>query len=269
MLRIPLTAALLLPLSLCPQTAVEPSFEVAAVKANRMAHAKDEFKMLPSGLVRIRHASMKDLIQGAWNLEDYAVTGGPGWIDGDYFDVMAKTPPNTPTPMMEHMLQNLLKERFRLQLHTEARVMPVFVMLVAKGGLKIRESSQGSDANCKIGGTRGILSVACTGTQVAGLAAMLPQLASGYIQIPVLDKTGLSGYYDFTLSWTGRGVLDAVGSNGEIARGDDWGGGNGLITVFEALQEQLGLKLEGRKEAVTITVIDHVERLPVEDHCCH
>jgi uncharacterized protein (TIGR03435 family) len=95
------------------------------------------------------------------------MAGGAGWIDGEYFDVSAKAPPNTPTPVIERMLQNLLKERFKLQLHTAARMMPVFAVQVAKGGLKIKESSQGSDTNCKIGGTRGVMSAVCTGTQVA------------------------------------------------------------------------------------------------------
>lgn len=267
MLRVSFIATLFLPLGLCAQTAIEPSFEVAAVRVNKTANARDEFKMLPSGQVRIRHASMKDLIQGAWNLEDYAIAGGPGWIDGEYYDVIAKALPNTPMPAMERMLQNLLKERFKLRLHTEARVAPVFAVLVAKGGLKMKESPQGSDAGCRIGSTRGVLSRVCTGTQVAGLASMLPQWASGYIKIPVLDKTGLSGNYDFTLSWTERGVLDGASANGERSGDDDGSGGNGL-TVFEALQKQLGLKLESRKEAVRVTVIDHVERVPTESHCC-
>jgi uncharacterized protein (TIGR03435 family) len=264
MLRILLTSALLLQLGLWAQNAAEPAFEVAVVKANRMEHPQDEFRMLPSGLVRIRHASMRDLVQGAWNLEDYAIAGGPGWIEGDHFDVFAKAAPNTPAPVMDRMLQNLLKERFKLHLHTEARVMPVFAVLVAKGGPKIRESAPGIDGRCNIGGTRGVISVVCKGAQVAGLASMLPHWAGGYIQIPVVDKTGLSGYYDFALSWTARGVVDPVGSSGEMTGPGDCCDGNGL-TVFEALQQQLGLKLERRKESVPVTVIDHAERPTVED----
>src|SRR5579862_7405053 len=114
MLRILLAPALLLPLGLWAQNAAEPVFEVAVVKANRMEHPQDEFRMLPSGLVRIRHASLRDLVQGAWNLEDYAIAGGSGWIEGDYFDVFAKAAPNTPAPVMDRMLQNLLKERLKL-----------------------------------------------------------------------------------------------------------------------------------------------------------
>ena len=142
--RASLSAALFLPLTLWAQSAAElPSFEVAEVKVNKTLNANDSFKMLPSGQVAIRHASMKDLIQSAWNLEDYAISGGPNWIDSEYYDVIAKAPPQTPMHSMELMLQRLLKERFNLAVHAESKVMPVYAMVVAKGGLKVKESAGG------------------------------------------------------------------------------------------------------------------------------
>lgn len=253
-------------LLLCAQTAAElPSFEVAEVKVNKGANADGSFKMLPSGQVAIRHASMKDLIQGAWNLEDYAISGGPNWIDGEYYDVIAKAPPQTPTHSMELMLQRLLEERFNLAVHTEPKVMPVYAMVVAKGGLRMKDSPAGViEGGCRNTRTAGVLRRECKNTSPNALASMLPAWASGYIKIPVIDKTGLKSGYDFTLAWTGRGVLNGGNANGEKVSDDDGSGGNGL-TVFEALEKQLGLKLESRKEAVKVTVIDRVARVPTDN----
>jgi uncharacterized protein (TIGR03435 family) len=261
-----LAAILFVPLTLCTQTASElPSFEVADVKVNKTANADASFRMLPSGQVAIRHASMKDLIQGAWNLEDYAITGGPNWIDTEYYDVAAKAPPQTPMHSMELMLQRLLQERFNLAIHTESKVMPVFAMMVAKGGLKMQESPAGVvDGNCRISRTAGVLRRDCKNVSLEGLASQLPGWATGYIKIPVIDRTGLKGNYDFTLAWTGRAVLNGGNANGEKVSDDNGAGGNGL-TVFEALEKQLGLKLESRKEAVTVTVIDRVQRVPSDN----
>ena len=253
-------------LLLCAQTAAElPSFEVAEVKVNKAANANGSFKMLPGGQVAIRHASMKELIQGAWNLEDYAISGGPNWIDSEYYDVVAKAPPNSSTHEMEMMLQRLLAERFRLAIHTEPKLMPVYAMVAAKGGLKMKEAPAGiAEGGCRNTRTTGVLRRECKNTSLSGLASLLPGWASGYIKIPVIDKTGLKGGYDFTLAWTGRGVLNGGNANGEKVGDDDGGGGNGL-TLFEALEKQLGLKLESRKEAVTVTVIDRVERVPSDN----
>jgi uncharacterized protein (TIGR03435 family) len=253
-------------LFLCAQTPAElPSFEVAEVKVNKAANSDGSFKMLPGGQVAIRHASMKELIQGAWNLEDYAISGGPSWIDSEYYDVAAKSPPNSSMRDKELMLQRLLRERFRLAIHTEPKVMPVYAMVAAKGGLKIKESPAGvAEGGCRNTRTTGVLRRECKNTSLSGLASLLPGWANGYIKIPVIDKTGLQGGFDFTLAWTGRGVLNGGNANGEKVNDDDGGGGNGL-TVFEALEKQLGLKLESRKEAVTVTVIDRVERVPTDN----
>jgi uncharacterized protein (TIGR03435 family) len=253
-------------LFLYAQTAAElPSFEVAEVKLNKTVNDNGSFKMLPGGQVAIRHASMKELIQGAWNLEDYAISGGPSWIDSEYYNVVAKAPPNSGMHDMEMMLQRLLAERFRLAIHTEPRVMPVYAMIPAKGGLKIKESAPGVvEGGCRNTRTTGVLRRECTNTSLNALASLLPGWASGYIKIPVVDKTGLKASYDFTLSWTGRGVLNGGNANGEKVGDDDGSGGNGL-TVFEALEKQLGLKLESRKEAVTVMVIDRVERVPTDN----
>jgi uncharacterized protein (TIGR03435 family) len=253
-------------LFLCAQTTTElPSFELAEIKVNKAVNADGSFRMLPSGQVAIRHASMKELIQGAWNLEDYAISGGPNWIDNEYYDVVAKAPPNSSMHDMELMLQRLLAERFRLAIHTEPKVMAVYAMVAAKGGLKMKEAPAGTvEGGCRNTRTTGVLRRECKNTPLRGLAIMLPSWASGYIKIPVIDKTGLKGGYDFTLAWTGRGVLNGGNANGEKVNDDDGSGGNGL-TVFEALEKQLGLKLESRKEAVTITVIDRVERVPTDN----
>ena len=120
------------------------------------------------------------------------------------------------------------------------------------------------EGGCRNTRTTGVLRRECKNTSLDGLAGMLPGWASGYIKIPVIDKTGIKGGYDFTLAWTGRAVLNGGNANGEKVSDDDGSGGNGL-TVFEALERQLGLKLESRKEAVTVTVIDRVERVPTDN----
>jgi uncharacterized protein (TIGR03435 family) len=257
--------AIFVPVMVCAQTAAPPAFEVAEVKVNKSGSDDSSGQILASGQLSFRHVSMKELVEFAWRLEDYNLAGGPSWLDSDYFDVIAKAEPRTPEATVQLMLQTLLKERFKLAVHTESKTMQVCLMTAAKSGAKLKLSPEASSFNstCKMGRTAGVLSRVCVFNTMEELASNLPQWASGYIKIPVLDATGLKGRYDFTLEWTGRGVLSGVNANGE-APADGAGGGNGM-TIFEAMEKQLGLKLDTAKKPIPVTVIDHVERVPTEN----
>jgi uncharacterized protein (TIGR03435 family) len=134
------------------------------------------------------------------------------------------------------MLQNLLADRFQLKLHRESKDAPIYALVVAKNGPKLKESAPGAQGS--IGMSQGNLSA--RGVPVAALA---DQLSGPVFQLgrPVIDRTGISGIYDFTL---------------------DWASDDSAPSVFTALQEQLGLKLEAQKGSVEVLVVDSMERKP-------
>jgi uncharacterized protein (TIGR03435 family) len=182
-------------------------------------------------------------------IRDEYLTGGPGWMDSDHFDVIAKTAPGTPKDTMRLMLQKALADRFHLAVHREQKPMTVFVLAAGKGGPKIVPAAGSGIAQCKGGlGGEGLRHWACQNTTMADLGGQLASLARAYIDQPVIDQTGLSGTYDFEFDWYSR--RDAGATPGS--------------TIFDAM-EKLGLKLEERKQAMPVIVIEHVDRGPEEN----
>lgn len=250
-------------LSVFAASAAPPEFEVAVVKAanpsNGAMPQKERF--LPGGQVEIPNGTIRQFMMAAYGVREDLITGGPKWLDSDRFDIVAKTPPDTSIETLRLMLQSLLAERFKLAIHREDKVMPTYELVVAKGGSKLQPSPNPGRQTCAWSVVEnGLRRRECHNMTMAELAAQLPGWGGIGIDRPVVDLTELKGAYDFQLEvgLPARRKAEA-GRPGEPVPADDPG-----PTIFNAMT-QIGLKLESRKRAVPVIVIDHVERVPLEN----
>ncbi len=245
---------MLLGISVLGQTVESsPAFEVASVKLNTGSPLY--FKVGP-GQIEIRNHPLKILIFMAYGVSEYSLSG-PNWLDSVKLDVTAKLPasaaglsPKDRALMTNVMLQGLLAERFKLKVHREEKVIPGYALVVAPGGPKLRRVEMPQRINAVTPGS--ITAESAPITQIVASAA-------GALGRPVRDMTGLSGNYEVNLKFTRD---DAVLASAENRSGDPV---DRPPSIFTALQEQLGLRLEPRNFPVQIVVVDHVERVPTEN----
>lgn len=188
---------------------------------------------------------MRNLIMGSYSVKDYQISG-PDWIDSQGYDINATMPPSTSPDEAMLMIQSLLVERLKLTVHRETRDLPVYALVVGKGGIKAREVEW---EFAGISRSPGHLTSAST--RMEDLAVLL----SRQLDRPVLDMTGIKGHFEVKLEWTPEGAPRREG-NGPDPAGP---------SIFTAVQEQLGLKLEARKAPVEMIIVDHVERYPIEN----
>jgi uncharacterized protein (TIGR03435 family) len=266
-----------LPLGAQTAPATAPAFEVASIKANHSADRRMMMDMAPGGRLNATNLSVRQLIVTAYRIKDSQLSGGPAWIDSEHYDISAKAEGPATPEQLQLMMQTLLADRFKLSLRHETKEMPVYALVVAKDGPKLHENKEAEKAReeaksdaVKPGSAnapgakgqfmrmgRGLLSA--QGAPLNTLADSLSRLLGRV----VLDKTGLTGLYDFELKWTpdeSQAQMFKGPDGGDSAPPPDASG----PTIFTALQEQLGLKLESQKGPVEVFVIDHVEK-PTEN----
>jgi len=244
--------------------AAAPAFEVASVKPAPPPTAGKFMVQMGGdpGMVDYKNVSLKSVIARAYEMKEFQVSG-PDWLDSARFDILAKTPPNTPREKIPAMLRNLLAERFQLAAHPEQKVMPAYVMLVGKTGFKLKPVDGETEGQMR-------MTIGPRGRQMSG-----PTTIGSLAQImdrPVMDLTEIKGTYNIDLEWVpdereGVGILAKMKAMAEAASTDPHGdplGPNGL-TLFGALQEKLGLRLESRKSPVDIVVVDSVRQAPTEN----
>jgi uncharacterized protein (TIGR03435 family) len=223
---------------LCAQTA-PTQFEVASIHPNT---ANDTRTSMNWGgpTFTVTGFTLKRLVMQAFDLQDFQVMGGPSWMDKDRWDITAKAPDgvNTKPEVLRGMLQMLLHDRFHLTTHLETKTMTVLSLTVAKGGARLKQSAPDSPNSWTTG--RGLLKG--TNQTTADFARML----AGQLGQQVVDKTGLTSKFDYELKW------EADSAKGEGP------------SIFAALQEQMGLKLESEKAPVQILVVDRADR-PTEN----
>jgi uncharacterized protein (TIGR03435 family) len=213
--------------------------------------------MFQNGRIEIMGATLKGLLTLAFDVRENAIVGGPKWLDEDRFDIIAKAPANLPEGAILGMLKALIVERFKLTFHNEDQPMPVYVLEAGKKP-RIKEADATARSECKIVNTDK-RNYVCRNTTMAQFAERLPTVSAAYIHPPLLDLTGIQGAYDFDLYWTPKGQLsDTTGSASEASTPVN------EVTVFEAVDKQLGLKLEEQKHPIPVVVIDHVDRTPSE-----
>ena len=242
-------------------------FEVASVKA-AAPDARGTMINIGNGMLTVKNSTFKELVATGYSLRDFQITGGPGWIANDRFDIEAKSEAMAAAPKPQSMtdeqrteferqfkerLRSLLAERFQLVAHTETKEMPIYALVQAKGGSKPQPAKEVEGGNRGMRMQRGVL----TGTSAP--VDMIANAMSDSVGRPVVDKTGLGGKFDWKLEWTpdaGQLQPKAPGQTQEAAPAPDLSG----PSLFTALQEQLGLKLESQKGPAPILVIDKVEK---------
>ena len=228
------------------------TFEVASVKPSGPDVPGMFLQPLPGGNLRMTGATLKNLIAFAYSVREFSISGGPDWASYDRFDIDARAGKAEGTAQqIRERLKALLAERFQLVTHTESREQNVYALVVAKNGPVFREAKPDSGSRIRKQGST------ITGAGV-GIPMLVINLANS-LNRPVLDKTGLTGKYDFKLEWspdalTGSSSIPAAGRDDLIAP-DPTG-----PSLFSALQEQLGLRLEAERAMAEILVIDRVAR---------
>ena len=237
-----LLCALSMPVSVWCQDAPAPKpvFEAASIKLDPKADGADSENTL--GLLRAQ-MTLKRYIAYAYGVKDFQVMGGPNWIDSDHYAIAAKlerVDPRRPGGIqLREALQTLLAERFQLKFHHESKEIGGYALTAAKGGFKLTPVADGGNHGTS---SRGGLTRQLTATQVdmERVAAFLARETGS----PVQDQTHISGLYTFTLEWARD---DLKSSSPEQPA---------LPSLFAAIQEKLGLRLEGRKVPVDLLIID-------------
>jgi uncharacterized protein (TIGR03435 family) len=250
----------------------KPEFDVADIKPNKSEDTGATGGVIPGGQLSVRNAALKTLLgfayyPGMQRFRDKFIVGAPGWADSDRFDIVAKAPANTPVRQclfsnycypdkgLALMLRGFLEQRFKITSHQEQRPTAVYALVVTKGGPKFQRASGSGEFACRrvVGGSDDPAAkdwrtdeagFVCANMTMANLAEFLPDMAGAYIDRPVVDLTDLKGTYDLKMAWVARALIDQGG-----------------LTVFDALEKRLGLKLEQRTAPMPFTVIDHIEKL--------
>jgi bla regulator protein blaR1 len=261
-------------------TAVDAhAFDVASIKPNRSGGNMVRVMNRPDGL-SAEGATLQLLIQSAYGVQDFQVVGAPKWADADRYDIEAKMDsfqveklqalsPEQRWHETQHMLQALLANRFQLVLHRETKDLPGYALVVAKNGPKLHDAKPGDAYPNGLKGPdghsgEGMMLMQGNGGPVTGQGvpiANLVHILSQQLGRTILDETGLTGKYDFTLQWAPderAGPMSAATQGGGSRSDDAPPPDPSRPSLFTAIQEQLGLKLEARKVPVEILVIDHV-----------
>ncbi len=212
-------------------------FEVAAIHVNRDPSADPNVNSLPGGRLAVTSQDLRDLLKFAFDLKDFQLIGAPAWADGDRYDIDAKTGVDSGQNLRE-LVRLLLEERFALKYHSETREMTIYSLKPLKDGVKMirRDEGAGTMARTSCGHM--------TGKRVA--SDVMAKMLSRYLGREVRDDSGLPGKYDFELSWTPE-----TGPCSETSSAP---------SIFTAIQQQMGLRLESTRGPVAVVVIDRLEK---------
>jgi uncharacterized protein (TIGR03435 family) len=225
-----------------------PAFEVASVKPNQTME-RGTSSNHTKGLLTIKNMSLKKLIQRAYNVRDFSYSG-PDWLENVNFDIVAKEPVGARNEELILRLQTLLIERFKVAVHLEKRTMSGFALVLSKGGPKFQAVENHNNQSESTNSSKLEAKMETTQTSMASFADMLAR----QVDRPVQDLTALPGVFDLKMQWTPDQVADVGGP--DVPSGP---------TIFVALQEQLGLKLQAQKVTIDVLVVDHAEKIPTEN----
>lgn len=235
-----------------------PAFDVASLKPVQLTPGADTYSAnlgtIRHGELTMTNVTLADILRFAFAITNDEQISGPDWIRNKMvrFDILAKAQPDTPTDRLLLMLQALLQERFKLAYHREQKVLSFLALEVGKNGSKLREAQEGTDASGNKFFIGAIVSNRVT-------MQMLTTVLSRFLREPILDMTGLKGYYEVKLDWVPEG--GQLGAAAADAATDGAGG----PTIFNAVQNQLGLTLKPQKRPMDVIVVDHAEKVPVEN----
>jgi len=269
-------------------SAPPPAFEVVSIKPDHGDPRRIMIGMQPGGRFSAMNITVKFLLQEAYGMKDSQISGLPGWAETEHYDIEAKPEDSfveqnrklnrdEDQARVRLMLQGMLADRFQLKVHRESQETPVYALLVARNGPKMKESNQQEDVplpsdafahraqgppnlspegfpahpNVPATGAGIFTTIGTKGIRLTARQRTMHDLANALTagaSRPVVDETGLTAKYDFVLTFFRPG---ATTPDGEA-----------LPEIFSAIQSQLGLRLESQKRAVETLVIDHVERTP-------
>jgi uncharacterized protein (TIGR03435 family) len=228
------------------QPAATPRFEVASVRPSRADQSNG-----PSGghstrgRLAMNNVTLKRCIMGAYGIGPNQILGGPPWLDSDHYEIIAKADqPVDDDAILMAMLQTLLAERFKLAIHRETKTIQALVLEVARNGPKL-EKADGGESTTNSGRGR----IDARNTTMDRFAEVL----SRQMDLPVVNRTGLEGAFNLKLEWTPESVKP-------VKLGADGAAMEGGVSIFKAIQEQIGLRLQSRKAPIEMLVIDHAER---------
>jgi uncharacterized protein (TIGR03435 family) len=218
--------------------AQDPSFEAASVKVHESTGVRNERSGIDEakGMVRIDNMSLRSLIQMAYGIRDFQLVG-PGWLSSTSFDIAAKPSGEYKHEQLQPLMRSLLAERFKLTVHHESKQVQAYSLVTLKGGPKLAEASRPRSYFTARPGL-----IECTEATIPQIAGALARL----LDRPVADGTGLTAKYEIKLEWTP----------------DDAQTSEPGPSLFSALQDVAGLKLQTTKVTVDVVAVDHVERLP-------
>ena len=250
-----------------------PAFEVASIRPNTNSAAQGQGLAgpQPGGRFIAIGATLRGLVSGAY--DGMQTVGGPGWIDSARFDINARASSDVLPDDMRGMLRSLLADRFKLVVHTETRELPVYVLSTARSDRKLGPKLRESDAACTKdarnfvpagpGGPTACGDFRMGARSLLARGMFMPafaQVLRGRVGRPVLNRTGLDAAYDLELEWSsGLGLQQApAGAAGASELTPDG------LSLFTAVQEQLGLRLQADRGPVDVIVIDSAEQ-PTEN----
>jgi uncharacterized protein (TIGR03435 family) len=251
-----------------PQSTDRPTFEVASIKPNNSGESRNGADAAPSGRVTVTNMTLYNLVRNAFELQAHELVSGermPSWIASQRWDIVAQGPPlkdPSSRQLLRQMLRNLLVDRFKLNARRETREVPVYALVYARSDRQLGPQIRPSALDCAAqiaaarapGTARGSVQqcgrrvgpgyIATFGTPLMDFATALSTSAGRF----VIDATGLTNRFDLELKWNPEpGTTDA----GAPADG---------ASLFTAVQEQLGLRLEARRAPVNVLVIETAER---------
>jgi uncharacterized protein (TIGR03435 family) len=237
------------------QAPSQQDFEVASIRRSEPGNLRGStFEFLPGGVLRIANGTLRAILETAYDVREFQILGGPGWVNSEQYDILARSADSlsneagatNDVKAVRLRLQALLRQRFNLEVHRETRELPEYALEVAKKGPKlIQDDASNGSNNARTGIQRSCGQMIGTNTTVANLSLMLAR----QLDRPVLDRTGLTGKYNFQFAWT----PDTGPCSGSPESSN-------APSIFTALEDTLGLRLESMKGPVDTLIIDRAER---------
>jgi uncharacterized protein (TIGR03435 family) len=236
--------------TLNPLSSATRKFAVASVRTSKIGEMSGETSRRESiepspGSLTMRNVSLKSCVIWAYRIKDYQLSG-PSWLTDERYDIAAKSPDPVPVEQLKEMMQTLLAERFALQFHRQTKELSIYALVAGANGPKLHKVAAGGDSEMRMKDG----SLIFNNTSMPQFADHL-EIMRRQVDRPVVDRTGLTGVFDFSLKFadTDTDMRTAM------VQGDS-------ASVFNLIQQQIGLKLEAKKGPVEIIVIDYVNKIP-------
>jgi uncharacterized protein (TIGR03435 family) len=237
--------------------AQRPTFEVASIKRNNSGSDGASFNA-NAGFLRITNNPLRNVIRNAWGIQGFQIVGGPDWIDSERWDIVAKAEGN-PGPQLMTMVQNLLSDRFKLVAHKETRELPIYALVFARPDRSFGPKLHASSTDCQKEMTAAIARSGPPGPNSPLLCGI--RSLPGHIE---LNAAAMNNFIRNLAPITGRSVVDKTGLTGGYDADLTWNDSEEGPSLYTAIQEQLGLKLDAQRGPVDTLVIESAQR-PVED----